>query len=74
MNDLQTLQLHDFHLSNSAKLVPFAGWEMPVSLAELMSIGRRGAGLLTPAIWGNDSRPGRRAFFDFMLTNSVFAQ
>ena len=76
MNDLQTLQLHDFHLSNSAKLVPFAGWEMPVSFGRIMDEHRQTrekAGLFDAShmgeieIQGPDAEP----FLDFMLTNSV---
>ena len=76
MNDLQTLQLHDFHLSNSAKFVPFAGWEMPVSFGRIMDEHRQTrekAGLFDVShmgeieIQGPDAEP----FLDFMLTNSV---
>ncbi|KAI9136977.1 hypothetical protein BKA69DRAFT_1100964 [Paraphysoderma sedebokerense] len=30
--------LYDFHLQNGAKMVPFAGWEMPVSYSNLSHI------------------------------------
>ena len=33
MSDLKRTELYDFHVSNGAKMVPFAGYEMPVQYA-----------------------------------------
>jgi aminomethyltransferase len=76
MNNLQKLQLHDFHLNNSAKLIPFAGWEMPVSFGRIIDEHmqtRDKASLFDVShmgeieIHGPDAEP----FLDFLLTNSV---
>ena len=34
---LQRTPLHDFHVRRSAKLVPFAGWEMPMSFEGILA-------------------------------------
>ena len=31
MNKIKRLPLHEFHIENSAKMISFSGWEMPVS-------------------------------------------
>ena len=36
--DLKKTPLFDFHLSNGGKMVPFAGWSMPVQYADLSVI------------------------------------
>ena len=76
MKDLQKLRLRDFHLSHSAKLVPFAGWEMPVSYGRIIDEHmqtREKAGLFDVSHMGEIEVKGPDAepFLDFLLTNSV---
>lgn len=35
---LKQTTLHQFHLSNGGKMVPFAGWSMPVQYSDLSVI------------------------------------
>ncbi|WP_128254384.1 glycine cleavage system aminomethyltransferase GcvT [Falsirhodobacter deserti] len=37
MADLQRLPLHDLHVEHGARMVPFAGWEMPVQFQGVMA-------------------------------------
>ncbi|WP_435167226.1 glycine cleavage system aminomethyltransferase GcvT [Falsirhodobacter sp. 1013] len=37
MADLQRLPLHDLHVEFGARMVPFAGWEMPVQFESVMA-------------------------------------
>ncbi|MDB6453625.1 glycine cleavage system aminomethyltransferase GcvT [Falsirhodobacter sp. 20TX0035] len=37
MADLQRLPLHDLHVEHGARMVPFAGWEMPVQFEGVMA-------------------------------------
>lgn len=76
MNNLQKLQLHDFHLNNSAKLISFAGWEMPVSFGRIIDEHmqtREKAGLFDVSHMGEIEVQGPDAelFLDFLLTNAV---
>lgn len=37
---LQRTPLYDFHVKNGAKMVPFAGWNMPLSYGDVGQSGR----------------------------------
>lgn len=76
MNNLQKLELHEFHRANSAKFTPFAGWNMPVAFgrsieehlhtrekASLFDVSHMGEII----IQGKDANP----FLDYVLTNEV---
>ena len=36
MNNLKTTQLHPIHVESGAKMVPFAGWEMPIQYSSII--------------------------------------
>ncbi|HXQ80294.1 MAG TPA: glycine cleavage system aminomethyltransferase GcvT [Opitutaceae bacterium] len=68
--------LRDFHAAHGAKLVDFAGWEMPVqyrSILEEHRAVRRAAGLFDVSHMGEvDIRgPGAGAFLNSLVTNDV---
>jgi aminomethyltransferase len=73
---LKRTALHDFHAARGARLVPFAGWEMPVQytgiLQEHLAV-RSGAGLFDVSHMGiaRVEGPGAAAFLDRVLTNRV---
>ena len=37
MNNLLKTSLHQTHINSNAKLVPFAGWEMPIQYSSILS-------------------------------------
>src|SRR5689334_16806780 len=62
---LQRTPLHDSHVALGAKLVPFAGWEMPVQYAGVMQeheAVRRDAGVFDVSHMGEIEVEGPRAF------------
>ncbi len=73
---LRTTALHDRHAAAGARLVPFAGWEMPVQYSgireEHMAV-REGAGIFDVSHMGQvESRgPGALAFLQRVLSNDV---
>lgn len=73
---LKRTPLHAFHVDHEARLVPFAGWEMPVqytSILEEHRAVREAAGLFDVSHMG-EARihgPGAREFLDHLLTNDV---
>jgi aminomethyltransferase len=76
MGDLKRTPLRDFHAAHGAKLVDFAGWEMPVqyrSILEEHRAVRRAAGLFDVSHMGEvDIRgPGAGAFLNSLVTNDV---
>lgn len=76
MSDLQRTPLRDFHAVNGARLVDFAGWEMPVqyrSILEEHKAVRRAAGLFDVSHMGEvDVRgPQAGAFLNHLVTNDV---
>jgi len=76
MKNLQKLKLHDLHHKNSAKFVPFAGWEMPVSFGRIIDEHmqtREKVGLFDVSHMGEIEihGPDAELFLDFLLTNSV---
>lgn len=76
MSELKRTPLRDFHAANGARLVDFAGWEMPVqyrSILEEHKAVRRAAGLFDVSHMGEvDVRgPQAAAFLDHLVTNDV---
>jgi aminomethyltransferase len=76
MGELKRTPLRDFHLAHGAKLVDFAGWEMPVqyrSILEEHKAVRRAAGLFDVSHMGEvDVRgPGAEVFLNGLVTNDI---
>jgi aminomethyltransferase len=76
MGELKRTPLRDFHASHGARLVEFAGWEMPVqyrSILEEHRAVRRAAGLFDVSHMGefDVKGPGASAFLDSLLANRV---
>jgi aminomethyltransferase len=76
MGPLKTTPLRDFHAAQGAKLVDFAGWEMPVqyrSILEEHKAVRRAAGLFDVSHMGevDVTGPGAQAFLNGLVTNDV---
>lgn len=76
MAELKRTPLRDFHAAHGARLVDFAGWEMPVqyrSILEEHKAVRRAAGLFDVSHMGEvDVRgPGALAFLQHLVTNDV---
>jgi aminomethyltransferase len=73
---LKRTSLHAFHIENSARMVPFGGWDMPVQytgiLAEHLAV-RKSAGLFDVSHMGEAtvSGPDARAFLNYLVTNDV---
>ena len=73
-SDLKKTELHTVHQEMGAKLVPFAGWEMPVRYTTVMEehqAVRTGAGLFDVAHMGvfEISGPNATVFLDTVFTN-----
>jgi aminomethyltransferase len=76
MSNLKSTSLRGFHVAHGARLVDFAGWEMPVqyrSILEEHKAVRRAAGLFDVSHMGEvDVRgPGAAAFLNHLVTNDV---
>jgi aminomethyltransferase len=76
MSDLKRTPLRDFHAAHGARLVDFAGWEMPVqyrSILEEHRSVRRAAGLFDVSHMGEVDIAGREAarFLNHLVTNDV---
>jgi aminomethyltransferase len=76
MGDLKRTPLRDFHAAHGAKLVDFAGWEMPVQYRSILDehkAVRRAAGLFDVSHMGevDVQGPGAAAFLDALVTNHV---
>ncbi len=76
MASLKRTPLRDFHAEHGAKLVDFAGWEMPVqyrSILEEHKSVRRAAGLFDVSHMGevDVAGPGAQAFLNHLVTNDV---
>ncbi len=73
---LKRTPLHAFHIDHSARLVPFAGWEMPVqytSILEEHRAVREAAGLFDVSHMG-EARihgAGARKYLNHLLTNDM---
>jgi aminomethyltransferase len=73
---LLTTPLHAWHREHGGRLVPFAGWEMPVQYASIVEehlATRGGCGLFDVSHMGRLSvtGPGSRAWLERMLTRRV---
>src|SRR4051795_10488723 len=73
---LKRTVLHDRHAAAGAKLVPFAGWEMPVQYTGIRSehvAVRTGAGVFDVSHMGEieTAGPGAEAFLQRILSNDV---
>lgn len=76
MSELQRTPLRDFHAAHGARLVDFAGWEMPVqyrSILEEHKTVRRAAGLFDVSHMGEVDVKGPEAlkFLERLVTNEV---
>jgi aminomethyltransferase len=76
MSQLKRTPLRDFHAANGARLVDFAGWEMPVqyrSILEEHKAVRKTAGLFDVSHMGevDVSGPGALAFLQNLVTNDL---
>lgn len=76
MSELKRTPLRDFHVAHGARLVDFAGWEMPVqyrSILEEHKAVRRTAGLFDVSHMGEvDVRgPDAARFLNHLVTNDV---
>jgi aminomethyltransferase len=76
MTQLKRTPLRDFHASHGARLVDFAGWEMPVqyrSILEEHKAVRQKAGLFDVSHMGEVEvrGPGALAFLQHLVTNDV---
>lgn len=76
MSELKRTPLRDFHAAHGARLVDFAGWEMPVqyrSILEEHKVVRRAAGLFDVSHMGEvDVRgPDALRFLNRLVTNDV---
>ena len=76
MSDLKRTPLRDFHAAHGARLVDFAGWEMPVqyrSILEEHKAVRRAAGLFDVSHMGEVDVKGPEAllFLNHLVTNDV---
>src|SRR5688572_29470077 len=76
--ELRRTPLHEEHVAAGAKLVPFAGWEMPVQYegvrAEHLAV-RRGCGVFDVSHMGQvvTEGPGAEALLQRVLSNDVAA-
>src|SRR5215213_2689596 len=73
---LQRTPLHDRHVAAGARLVPFAGWEMPVQYAGIRAehnAVRRHAGVFDVSHMGEieTTGPDAEAFLQRILSNDV---
>ena len=76
MSDLKRTPLRDFHAAHGARLVDFAGWEMPVqyrSILEEHKAVRRAAGLFDVSHMGEVDVKGPEALLclNHLVTNDV---
>jgi len=73
---LKRTPLHAFHTDHGARMVPFAGWEMPVQYTSIMEehrAVREAAGLFDVSHMGEVRVHGKeaRAYLDRLVTNKV---
>jgi aminomethyltransferase len=76
MPDLLRTPLFDWHVARNARMVPFAGWEMPVQYAGVIAehtavrtaVGLFDVGHMARFDFGGE---GAEAFLDSVVTNSV---
>ena len=76
MSEMKRTPLRDFHAANGARLVDFAGWEMPVqyrSILEKHKAVRRSTGLFDVSHMGEVDVKGPDAlrYLNHLVTNDV---
>ena len=76
MSQLARTSLYDWHAQNGAKLVDFAGWEMPIqygSIVEEHQATRQAAGMFDVSHMGRFcfTGPAAQIFLDGLLTRNV---
>lgn len=76
MSELKRTALRDFHAAHGARLVDFAGWEMPVQYRSILDehkAVRRAAGLFDVSHMGEVEVRGQQAgkFLNHLVTNDV---
>lgn len=76
MSDLQHTPLYGFHLDHGARMVPFAGWEMPVQYTGILdehTAVRERAGLFDVSHMGEAlvTGPDAEKFLDYLLPNKI---
>ena len=76
MSQLNRTPLHAFHVAHGARMVDFAGWDMPVqyrSILEEHKVVRRAAGLFDVSHMGEVDviGPAAEAFLQHLVTNDV---
>ncbi len=78
MEGLKRTPLYEAHLKQNAKIVPFAGWEMPIEYSGLVEehhAVRKAAGLFDVSHMGEVTVIGPDAvkFVDYIVSNDIFA-
>lgn len=76
MGDLQRTPLYDFHKRHGGRIVPFAGWELPVQYTGILEehrAVRQAAGLFDVSHMGEISvaGPGALDYLQHLLTNDL---
>jgi len=76
MSELKHTPLYGFHQDHGARLVPFAGWEMPVQYTTILDehrAVRERAGLFDVSHMGEAlvSGPQAESFLDYLLPNKI---
>jgi aminomethyltransferase len=76
MSDLKTTPLRDFHLAHGGRLVPFAGWELPVQYTAILEehrAVRQKAGMFDVSHMGEVGIRGPQALglLQHLLTNDI---
>ena len=76
MSDLRRTSLREFHVANRARLVDFAGWEMPVQYRSILDehkVVRTAAGLFDVSHMGEVDVRGTQAreFLNYLVTNDI---
>lgn len=76
MSELRDTPLHAFHLAHGARMVPFAGWEMPVQYTGILEehrCVRERVGLFDVSHMGEIFVRGEQAeaFLNYLLTNDI---
>ena len=78
MNSLRKLPLHEYHVSKSAKMSPFAGWQMPIAYGSSLEENkhtRSGSSLFDVSHMGEIHVGGKDAlsFLNYVFTNEISA-
>lgn len=76
VGSLKRTPLYDWHIQSKAKIVPFAGWEMPIwysSVIEEHKVTRESAGLFDVTHMGvfQAEGPDARVFLDSICANDI---